>query len=255
MVNITAIITVVVITVTMPNIIMRIEAENVLLSNAELPDLRLMQLISPALPVGGFTYSQGMEWMTEAGYLDKAEQVHEWLAGLMDSALAGADLPVLARLYRAFEINDSDGINEWSAFLLACRETRELRNEELNRARALQTLLADLDVDAVGHYRDALLKTQLAGFALAAVNWSIPLRKLLLGYCWSWIENQVAAAIKLVPLGQTAGQKLLIALTPQVPAVIDKAMLMPDQALGLSSPMLALASSFHETQYTRLFRS
>ena len=116
-------------------------------------------------------------------------------------------------------------------------------------------MLIDLDVKRAEQFESAMQLTQLAGFALAAVSWNIPFQQAALGYSWGWIENQVAAAIKLVPLGQTSGQRLQLELTELIPSAVNEAMLIRDEEIGASAPAMAIASSLHETQYTRLFRS
>ena len=220
-----------------------------------LPDVRLMQLISPALPIGAFTYSQGLEWAVESAQVDSSGAVYNWMSGLLDDGLTYLDLPVLKRLYRAFEQRNESEALYWSQYLLASRETSELRQEENNRGRALSTLLVDLDVEGANQYREILELTQLAGFALASVRWDIPLPQAALGYGWGLVENQVAAAIKLVPLGQTAGQKLQMQLSELLPGAVETGLAIGDEEIGASAPAMAIASSLHETQYTRLFRS
>lgn len=217
--------------------------------------LRLLQLTSPALPVGAFAYSQGLEWAVEAGWVrDEADTV-DWLAGLIGDALAHLDLPLLAGMYIACGVGDEAALRHWARCLLAARETAELRAEEAVRARALVTLLVDLGVADAGPWRETLLISQAAGFAFAAQAWGIAERDALLGYAWAWLENQVAAAIKLVPLGQTAGQRILLAMAAALDVAVDTALALSDDDIGASAPALSLASCWHETQYTRLFRS
>lgn len=220
-----------------------------------LPSVRLMQLVSPGLPIGAFTYSQGLEWAVESGQVSCAEDVHNWIAGLIEDSLGYLDLPVLKRLYQAFEQANESDVSYWSEYLLASRETSELRLEENNRGKALAALLADLDVEGVNQYKVSLKLTQLAGFALAAVTWKIPLQQAALGYGWSLVEGLVGAAVKLVPLGQTAGQKLLMQLSEHLPQAVATGLSIEDEQMGASAPAMAIASSLHETQYTRLFRS
>jgi urease accessory protein len=217
--------------------------------------LRLMQLVSPSLPVGGFTYSQGIEWAAEAGWIANVEDLETWLSDLLCHSLARLDVPVLARLYRACEQGDRAQLQQWTDYLVACRETAELRAEEANRGRALADLLASLAVSQAAEWRATLVKAQVAGFALAAVQWSVPLQETALGYIWSWLENMVLAAVKIIPLGQTAGQQLLQRLIVGVPAAVETGLVLDDRQLGACSPALAIASSQHETQYTRLYRS
>jgi urease accessory protein len=217
--------------------------------------LRLMQLVSPALPIGAFTYSQGLEWAVEAGWVCDMATLADWLEGLMDDGLAQLELPILRRLYQACAREDGTAVSRWGRQLYASRETRELRAEERNRARALITLLADLEVPQAADWREQLIHCQAAPFALAAVHWEIGLEDCLLGYAWGWLENQVGAAIKLVPLGQTDGQRVQLQLAGRLPAVVERALVIDDDDIGAGAPALAIASACHETQYTRLFRS
>lgn len=220
-----------------------------------LAQLRLMQLISPALPVGGFTYSQGLEYAVECGWVNDLSSLQDWLLGLLQDAIAGLEVPVLARLYRACVTRDVEALHTWGEYLVACRETRELRLEEQQRARALTRLLVDLELIDARHWMEAMHLCQAAPFALASVNWGIRLPDAALGYAWSWLENMVSAAIKLVPLGQTDGQRVLISVAESLPDAVHRGLSLEDGQIGASAPAMALASSLHETQYTRLFRS
>jgi urease accessory protein len=216
---------------------------------------RLLQLVSPSLPIGGFTYSQGLEWAVEAGWVHDAAKVGDWLGGLLEDGMQRLELPVLARLHAACRAGDRGEFAHWARVLYAGRETRELRAEERNRARALLTLLRDLGVPQVNDWADSLLLCQAAPFACAAVHWGIGVEDCALGYAWGWLESQVAAAVKLVPLGQTDGQRLLLELGACLPAVVDAGLRLDDASIGAAAPALAIASARHETQYTRLFRS
>lgn len=217
--------------------------------------LRLMQLASPGLPVGGFSYSQGLEWAVQAGWVSSEETLSDWLRGLLDDGFAYLDAPVFARLYRDCEAHDLDSAQHWVDTLLAARETAELREEESRRGRALATLLKDLEVLEEPAWFDTVAACQAGGFAKASVKWRIPLEQAALGYAWTWLENQVVAAIKLVPLGQTAGQRVLLQLGEHLAHAIAGGLLLGDDDIGACAPALAIASSCHETQYTRLFRS
>lgn len=224
-----------------------------------LAGLRLLQLISPTLPTGAFTYSQGFEWAVECGWASGEEDTRQWLQSVLTDSLQYLELPVLALLYDAVNANDHAAFQHWSQRLYASRETAELRNEEKQRARALFNVLRNLpdsqDWHQLEDWRDALLNSQLADYALAASHWRIALKDLLRGYTWSWLENAVAAAIKLVPLGQTEGQRLLYGLSAEIGGIVEDAIMVDDDAIGASTPALAIASSLHETQYSRLFRS
>lgn len=216
---------------------------------------RLWQLISPALPVGAYSFSAGLEAAVEAGWLSDRAAVQDWLQAQMLHAQAYLDLPVLIRLYRAWMTHDGEGLEYWNAALRAGRETRELRLEDAAMGRALARLLSELGVAEARSWAQRPDTAWATGFALGAVSWSIPLPMTLDGFLWAWCENQVAAAIKLVPLGQTDGQRLLLAVADTIPAAVDRAWIVEDADLGAGLPGVALASAWHETQYSRLFRS
>ncbi|MFY0658346.1 MAG: urease accessory protein UreF [Neptunomonas phycophila] len=220
-----------------------------------LADLRLYQLISPSLPIGAFTYSQGLEWAIEAGWVKNEQALEQWLESVLAHSVSTLELPVMIRLCRAFEGQDVEAVHYWTQFLIASRETSELRKEERQRGQALATLLPNLNVAIDDSVIEALRSTQIAGFALAAQQFDISVQSACAGYLWSWLENAVMAGVKLVPLGQTSGQKLLMRLSERVPTAVERALAIVDDEVGSSTPALAIASSRHETQYTRLFRS
>lgn len=221
---------------------------------------RLFQLISPSLPIGGFTYSQGLEWAIEKGWVSNQPQLMQWLEMMLNNSLTTLELPIVAKFYQALEENDEDCIQYWSNYLYSCRETSELRAEELQRGKALFTLLKQLDIPIKASWQpqddpNAATQNQLLGFCIAAKQWGISLHHLQQGYLWSWAENIVTAGVKLVPLGQTAGQLSLIQLSQWLPQAIVRASQIQDDDIGSFTPSVAIASSRHETQYTRLFRS
>lgn len=218
-----------------------------------LSDLRLFQLISPSLPVGAFTYSQGLELAVEAGWVDSQERFEEWLTGQLHHSLTTLELPILDRMLKALDEEDAKAFNQLTKELIAWRETKELRLEEKQRGAALARLLPQLDVNLEGLLLEACQRTQLAGIAIAAYQWEIPRDKLFSGYLWSWLENAVMAGVKLIPLGQTQGQQTLQRMAESIEQSVkqSKEVLNPCSV----TPALAIASSRHETQYTRLFRS
>lgn len=220
-----------------------------------LPDLRLFQLFSPSLPIGGFTYSQGLEWAVEAQWVKDKESLENWLADVLQHSVATLELPILLRLQQAFMECDEVNVNRWSKVLLANRETSELRKEERQRGAALSKLLVDLGVVTTPGCQSALASTQLTGIALAGATWGVDPLKNCAGYAWSWLENVTVAGIKLIPLGQTHGQQILLKLAATIPQHVAAAQEIADADIGSSTPALAIASSRHETQYTRLFRS
>lgn len=220
----------------------------------ELALTRLLQLISPSLPIGAYTYSQGIEWAFEAGWIKDAPDLQQWLDGLMRSNLRFLELPILKRMLEAWSRPDPERLGQLNATLIASRETRELRLEESHRARAFFELLPALEPEAKEHGQ-TLRQSQLACFSFACHRWGIGYNHAAQGFLTSWIENGVLAAVKIIPLGQTAGQQVIFALGAQVPGIVAAAGTVEDDEIGASSMALAIASARHETQYTRLFRS
>jgi urease accessory protein len=216
--------------------------------------LRLMQLTSPALPVGAFAYSQGLEWAVEAGWVTNAHQADRWIGGLLTRSMANFDLPVLTRLYQAWQQQDSEAFDKWNQFLLAGRGSAELQQEERHMGQALLRLLTQLQADCILS-APCPEPSYAALFAVAACNWHIRLPAACAGFLWSWAENQVAAAIKLVPLGQTDGQRMLVTLADRIPSAVRRGLSLENHAVGAMAPGLVMASALHETQHTRLFRS
>jgi urease accessory protein len=233
------------------------QAITIMITNTETNLLRLMQLSSASLPVGGYSFSQGLEFAVDAGWICNAEQTFDWCELLFEDSVAVVDLPLLIRLADAIKNKDSQKFIYWNATVLACRETSELSLTETAMGAALIRLLRQLEID-LSVWETILDEEQIsfiAAFALAANYWKINDDSILVGYCWSWLENQIAAATKLVPLGQTAAQKLLISLGDSTHEVIAQAKMIDDGDIGASLPGLAMASAWHETQYSRLFRS
>lgn len=217
--------------------------------------LRLLQLVSPGLPIGMYSYSQGLEKAVDDGWIRTASDAEAWISGLMAQGQCGIDLPILARLYRAWETADLKQVRHWSSILIAYRETAELRAEDRQTGQALARLLNDLSLPEMQPWIRETTITLATTFSFAAVRWEIGLRETLVGYGWGWLENQVLCAVKLVPLGQVAGQRLLKDLAADIPAMVDQALNITDKDLGGGAFGLALASSRHEMQYSRLFRS
>ena len=217
--------------------------------------LRLFQLASPSLPVGAYAYSQGLEWAIDAGWVCDESTLTDWLDDQLAHSLGGVDLPILARLHSATCAEDERAQLHWSRQLVALRETRELVDDDCDRGRALARLLRDLGVDRAASWVSRRDAPFAALIALAAAAWDIPLSSLMHAYAWGWLENQVLVGVRLIPLGQVAGQRLLLDLARGIPAVCDAALARSDDEIGGMLPSLALASCLHETQYTRLFRS
>lgn len=225
-----------------------------------IPLIRLLQLASPALPVGAYTYSQGLEWAVESGAVRDEASVARWIGDLLEWNLARFEGPLLAQLMRAWEDGDDAQVVALNADFLASRESAELRAETVQMGYSLVRLLADLDAfAALPGRRLRLVALDTPSFptawAAAAAAWAIPVDMALPAYLWAWLENQVMAAVKAVPLGQSAGQRLLATLGGRIPELAAQAARLSADQWSNFTPGLALASSRHETQYTRLFRS
>jgi urease accessory protein len=217
--------------------------------------LRLLQLVSPALPIGGFNFSQGLEYAIEAGWVRDEASALGWIAGLMGASVGTLDVPVLRRLHQAASSNDAAAVDIWSRFLIASRETSELRAEDRHLGRSLAKVLAEAGLEEARSWQTRPDATFATLFALACSHWRIGVDQCAWGYLWTWAENQVLAAVKTVPLGQTAGQRMLDALIAQIPPVARSAAKLEAENIGSAAPMHLIASAAHETQYTRLFRS
>lgn len=222
---------------------------------APLALLRLLQLASPALPIGAFNFSQGLEYAIEAGWVRDEAGARDWILGLMRQGVGTMDVPLLARMHAAWSAGDATAARELSARLLASRETAELREEDRHLGRSLARVLAGIGVGEAEPWQRSVEATQAALFSLAAVHAGVPREPMCAAYLWAWCENQTIAAVKLLPLGQSAGQRVLEALRLQIPSVCDAALDLDEDDIGASSPGLSIASCLHETQYTRLFRS
>ena len=224
---------------------------------------RLLQLASPALPVGAYTYSQGLEWAVESGVIRDEASAGRWIADLMVHGIGRYEAPLVAALMAAWQAGEGDGthgeIARLNADFLASRETAELRAETAQMGFSLNRLVRDLRDPALDSMAAVLadlgeiaFPTPWAGLAAA---WGIDREAAVTAYLWSWAENQVMAALKAVPLGQASGQRLLATLGGQIPAVAATALTLPEAAWSNFTPAFALASTRHETQYSRLFRS
>jgi urease accessory protein len=200
-------------------------------------DPRLLQLASPTLPVGAYSYSGGLEAAIEAGLVTDARSAQRWIGDVLEFSVMRMEAPMLLRMIEAPDARRNEEF-------LASRETAELRAETVQMGYSLANLLRDLGIDVPEV--DEL--TFPMAFACAVRHWRIDPRQALTAYLWAWLENQVMAAIKTVPLGQTEGQKMLLALGARLRES-------GDEEPGNFAPGLAIQSSLHETQYSRLFRS
>ena len=217
--------------------------------------MRLLQLVSPALPVGAYAYSQSLEYAVDAEWVIDEDTAYDWMQGVLLNSLAKNDLPVIAKLYYAWKTGQVDDAVYWNDYLCALRETAELEAEDLQMGLALKRLLIDLHVDQVDLIKNINTCSYATVFSFACEKWSVSKDDALLAYAYSWAENQISAAIKLIPLGQTSGQRLLQELMPEVEKAIENSQQIAVENIGASLPAMSMASGLHETQYSRLFRS
>lgn len=221
--------------------------------------LQLMWLASPALPVGGFSYSEGLEAAVEAGLVTDEASAAVWLVDQLHLGLARADLPTLAAAAAAWSRQDLAEIETLNRWLQHTRETAELRQQAEQMGRSLAEWLkngpqaADPRVAQLASLQPAPLWP--TAFALAATLAGAGAEDTLLAFAWGWAENMAQAAMKAVPLGQAAAQRMLVALSQEIPAVVQAALALQAAERQAFTPMLAILSSQHETQYSRLFRS
>lgn len=217
--------------------------------------LRLLRLASPALPIGGYAYSQGLEQAVQVGRVDSEDSLCGWLEGLLHCGLATLDLPMLARMHRAWTAGDEAAACALGRELIAWRDCAEARLEERQMGGALARILAESGVEAAEALVYGGPATYLGAFALAMSAWSIPEREGLLAFAFSWAENQVTAGVKLIPLGQKAGQRVLARMIDPIAHAVDIALEHPDDMLLSSTPGRGLAQLLHAGQHARMFRS
>jgi urease accessory protein len=215
--------------------------------------LRLLQLASPALPVGAYSYSQGLEAAIEAGLVRDAATAGRWIRDVLVHGVARLELPVLGRLITAWRKGDVAAAADLNALFLASREAAELRAETVQTGYSLRRLLAEVGESEAAF--DAMDEVAFpTAFGFAAARWDLAPDAALAAYAWAWAENQVMAAVKAVPLGQTDGQRLLLGLAAPIAEAVLAASSTGEWP-GNYTPALAILSSRHETQYSRLFRS
>lgn len=222
--------------------------------------LQILWLASPALPVGGFSYSEGLEAAVDADWVSDETSATEWLTDQLQLGLARADLAVVAQAIPAWRCGDMARIRALNHWVLHTRETQEFRLQTEQMGRSMLEWARNLGPLGAGVFE----RLQSAGLepptyplasACAAAHSDASVRDCLMGYAFGWSENMVQAAIKSVPLGQSAGQRMLARLAQAIPAAVDHAQSLTDDTRQAFTPMLAILSARHETQYSRLFRS
>ncbi|MEO6601333.1 MAG: urease accessory UreF family protein [Polyangiaceae bacterium] len=217
--------------------------------------LRLLQLASPALPVGAFAYSQGLEQAALLGWVTDETSAAQWITGVVTEVLPRFDVPLLAELHAAWSANDLSRVRSLSQFMHACRESAELGAEDRHLGAALARVLHALGVARAEPWIADPDATFVTLFSLAAAHYELPLRSTVLAFLFAWAENQVTAATRLIPIGHIAAQRVLSGVIGELPAAVNRGLEVPFAAAGFLAPGLALASALHEVTYSRLFRS
>ena len=216
--------------------------------------VQLLQLTSPSLPIGGFSWSQGTETAIDQGWLQGETDFGEWLEGIVRTVFVHQEWPLLRKLHGAWQQNNTEGVIYWNQVALALRETKELLLEDTQMGAALLRLMRDLQYQRVISW-EGKDTSYLTAFSMAATEKSISLDAASIGLAWSWLENQIAAALKTFPMGQTAGQRVFHRIAPLLPELLEQSRSVEDEDIGFSLPGVVLASMQHERQYSRLFRS
>jgi urease accessory protein len=233
--------------------------------------LNLLHISSPALPIGAFAYSQGLEYTLEAGWCKNADDVEQWIKSVMTHGLGGVDLPILKRLHHAWsayfieheevdeqvneENSNSESLKAWNATLLAFRETKELYLEDIQVGDAFKQWHKSQSAEHLAKLELVDKPTVACMYALNGVIKGLTVEECLIGFVWSWLENQITSASKAMPMGQTDGQNIIRHLIPEIAAVVENAMQLEDDDIGSGLVGLSMSSVLHENQYSRLFRS
>lgn len=220
---------------------------------------KLLAWLSPAFPVGGFSYSHGLEWAIEDGTVKTAADLEAWVAAILRHGAGRSDGILLAHAHRAAAAGDAAALDEINALAIAFQPTKERHLEATAQGRAfLTTVVATWPNERLAalaaHFEGAPVAYAVA-VGLAAGCHDVPLTATLNAFLGGFAANLVSAAIRAVPLGQTEGQRAIATLSPLVEAVAAEAALAPLDDLGGAALRADIASMKHETQYTRLFRS
>ncbi|MBE9181960.1 urease accessory protein UreF [Oculatella sp. LEGE 06141] len=218
--------------------------------------LRLLQLVSPALPVGAYSYSEGLETVVQTGTVGDASTLERWLIQELRWGAIRLEAAVVTRVYDCVDSGDVEALTRWNQWLSAMRETEEMRSQSWQMGRSLTRLLQSLEpelrpaIAACGEPCNFAI-----AFSLAAAHWQINREVTVLAYLHSWVSNLVNAGVRLIPLGQTQGQQVLLNVYPQTIETVQAVLVIPDDELYCCSWGVAIASMNHETLYSRLFRS
>jgi urease accessory protein len=218
----------------------------------------LLRLASPQLPIGGYSYSQGLEMAVEQSIVTDPASAGRWIGDQLLLNLARFEAPLLLAHCTAAAEDDWGQLLQLSEEHRASRETRELQLESRQMGYSLKQLLMGLpETDQPArHFLEQLEEPHLAlCWALAARAWGISPQDALAAWLWSWLENQLAVLMKTLPLGQQAAQRLTSQLLPLLQRAQQQATEQNPEHIGSAPFGLALASMAHERQYSRLFRS
>jgi len=224
-------------------------------SSQSLAHLRLLHFLSPALPVGSYSYSQGLEWAVEANWVKDELTFTHWIDSQITTVLALQELPLLVRLYLAVSQDDKDRFNYWSQVAIALRDTAELRNEERCRADAYLRVLEVIEPPDDAWKKESFTNTPMAAIAFFAVRNAIEIDALLEAYAHVWLETNIVSGVKIIPLGHSVGQRIIFEASPKLTVAIQTSLHIEDESVGISMPALSHASCQHETQYSRVYRS
>jgi len=222
--------------------------------------LQLIWLASPALPVGGFSYSEGLEAAIDHGLVHDEASCTHWLTDQLLLSQARADMAAIAQAVPAWQALDTERLRQLNAWVLSTRESSEMRLQSVQMGKSLLDWLRNLQAHCPASPEAlqclaSLPPTYPLAYALALATTQAPLEQALQAYAFGWAENMTQAALKAVPLGQSSGQRMLAVLARTIPQAVQTALTRTDETRQAFSPMLAILSSRHETQYSRLFRS
>ena len=219
--------------------------------------LSLIWLASPALPIGGFSYSEGLEAAVDHGLVTNEASATGWLTTPLELVQARGDMALIAKAIPALKTNDFPEATRLNQWVLMTRETAEMRLQSVQMGRSLLDLLRNLNrlTSAQARWVETQTPTLPMMMALAFANSDASVTHALHAYSFGWAENMTQAAIKTIPLGQSAGQRMLMALARAIPTAVARAIALPEEERVAFAPHLAILSSRHEHQYSRLFRS
>jgi urease accessory protein len=217
---------------------------------------RLMTWLSPAFPVGGFSYSHGLEWVVETGQLRDAARLGDWIEDVLVHGAGRSDAIFLAHAWRAVSAGNAVRLEEVAALAAAFAVSAERRLETLAQGTAfLAAVQAVWPQPALAALQDANEVAYPVAVGACAAAHGLPLRATAQAFTQAFAANLVSAGVRLIPLGQTDGLRVLARLEGLLVASVEQALVMHLADVGGATILVDIASMRHETQYTRLFRS